>query len=135
MGQRWVLTLLGLLLAAACLFPQQARRALIEHSFEQAFGRRPSNDELRYWMALPASDPRIQSPAALLVEQRHFLEQFPAERAAVVQRAFAAALHCQPSSQACEAWQAIIREHGTTYAELVRRLRHLGPAARAQCDR
>ncbi|TAN23302.1 MAG: hypothetical protein EPN33_05215 [Acidobacteria bacterium] len=115
------------------LAQQPGRRALVEQAFQQVLGRSPGPDELRYWLAVPANDPRVQTEQALVRQQRLFLERFPAARAAVIQRAFAAALHCTPNAAAQGAWDLLIETSGTTYAELVTQLQHLGPAARTQC--
>lgn len=53
----------------------QNKQSLIEKSYQQAFGRNPNSDELKYWMGAPDSDTRVSSLNVLVANHLQYLKQ------------------------------------------------------------
>jgi hypothetical protein len=76
--------------------PADLRSDLVVNSYWYAFGRRPSDGELKFWMAQPASDPRLASVDALVGAHLNWLRATPAEQWEVARRALREALRNVP---------------------------------------
>jgi hypothetical protein len=76
--------------------PADLRSDLVVNSYWYAFGRRPSDGELKFWMAQPASDPRLASVDALVGAHLNWLRGTPAEQWEVARRALREALRNVP---------------------------------------
>ncbi|MBI2219169.1 MAG: hypothetical protein HYU51_17950 [Candidatus Rokubacteria bacterium] len=71
---------------------QRATSEIIVSAYWHAFGRRPSDAELRYWMSQPASDPRLASTEALVANHLGWLRTAPSEQSETARRALREAL-------------------------------------------
>ncbi|OGL17956.1 MAG: hypothetical protein A3K12_03440 [Candidatus Rokubacteria bacterium RIFCSPLOWO2_12_FULL_71_19] len=72
--------------------PADLRSDMVVNSYWFAFGRRPNDAELRYWMSQPARDPRMASPDALLRNHLNWLRGASAEQWETARRALREAL-------------------------------------------
>jgi hypothetical protein len=76
--------------------PADLRNDLVVNSYWYAFGRRPTDGELKFWMAQPASDPRLGNVEALVAAHLNWLRTAPAEQSEVAKRALHEALKNVP---------------------------------------
>ncbi|OGB32575.1 MAG: hypothetical protein A3F78_11235 [Burkholderiales bacterium RIFCSPLOWO2_12_FULL_61_40] len=60
---------------------------LVVNSYLVAFGRRPSNDELNYWMSQPANAPMLATVESLAAAHLGWLKTAPAEQRETARRA------------------------------------------------
>lgn len=99
--------------------PSGSHRSTIIASYQAAFGRDPSGDELQYWLGATGPDVTVDS---LVGWHMGWLRGAYDERVAMVGRAFRAAFGRSPSSEEVDRWQAIIQNEGLPYRSLVPRV-------------
>ncbi len=72
--------------------PKDLRHDLVVNSYWYAFGRRPSDAELSYWMSQPAGDARLAGLDALVAAHLTWLKSAPDEQRQTARRALREAL-------------------------------------------
>lgn len=99
------------------------QRSTIIASYQAAFGRDPSSGEVQFWLGATPSNVSLES---LIGWHMDWLSGAYDERAAMVRRAFRAALGRSPSSQEFDRWQARIQAERIPYRSLVSRVASSG---------
>jgi hypothetical protein len=71
---------------------EELRKDMIVNSYWYAFGRWPSDGELRYWLSQPANDRRMTNLESLIANHLNWLRSAPAEQRQTAKRALHEAL-------------------------------------------
>ncbi len=105
-----------------------ASQETILASYRAAFGREPAPNELQYWLAVPGTDPRVHTPAALVTNHRGFLRASEPERRATAIRAFETVFRRDPSARELGILTNRVASSGDAYEDLVNSLRIISPS-------
>ena len=89
-------------------------RQQLEATYQQAFGRTPSQGEIEFW----AKDPRANNQAQILAAHRDFLKAGN-ELDPTITRSYQEALKRTPSAEELNHWRDQVRRNGLVYRDLM----------------
>jgi hypothetical protein len=99
--------------------PATNRSAMVQTSYQRAFGRAPSSAELAYWNGLPASDSRVGNINTLIQSHQAYLRSNQPERQATINRSYMTVFRRNTNSGEMQYWDQQVASTGATYEQLV----------------